>query len=34
MGQPGEVMPSAIDAGWTMQDVMDVLAYARTLPTE
>jgi mono/diheme cytochrome c family protein len=31
-GQPGEDMPSAVDSGWTMQDVMDVLSHARTLP--
>jgi len=31
-GQPGENMPSAVDDGWTMQDVMDVLSHARTLP--
>ncbi len=33
-GQPGTAMPSAIDAGWSMQDVIDVLAYSQTLPTE
>lgn len=33
-GQPGEPMPSSIDGGWSMQDVVDVLAYAQTLPTE
>lgn len=31
-GQPGEEMPSAEASGWTMQDVMDVMAYVRTLP--
>lgn len=33
-GQPGAAMPSAIDAGWSVQDVVDVLGYAQTLPTE
>jgi thiosulfate dehydrogenase len=33
-GQPGTLMPSAIDGGWSMQDVVDVLAYAQTLPTD
>lgn len=35
-GQPGSEppMPSAIVNGWSMQDVMDVLAYAQTLPEE
>jgi cytochrome c553 len=34
-GQPGSepIMPAAIDAGWSMQDVVDVLAYSQTLPT-
>lgn len=34
VGQPGEDMPSALDAGWSMQDVMDVLSHARTLPIQ
>jgi thiosulfate dehydrogenase len=33
-GQPGTAMPSAIDNGWSFQDVVDVLAYAQTLPTD
>jgi thiosulfate dehydrogenase len=33
-GQPGAPMPSSIDNGWSMQDVVDVLGYAQTLPTE
>jgi thiosulfate dehydrogenase len=33
-GQPGTAMPNSIDSGWSMQDVVDVLAYAQTLPTE
>ncbi|MFQ5921782.1 MAG: c-type cytochrome [Anaerolineales bacterium] len=34
VGQPGIGMPSAIDSGWSMQDVIDVLTFAQTLPTE
>jgi len=34
VGQPGTTMPAAIESGWTMQDVVDVLTYAQTLPTE
>ena len=34
VGQPGAPMPSGIDSGWSMQDALDVLAYAQTLPTE
>jgi thiosulfate dehydrogenase len=33
-GQPGTEMPSGIDKGWSMQDVLNVLAYAQTFPTE
>lgn len=33
-GQPGTAMPSAMDAGWSLQDVVDVLAHSQTLPTE
>lgn len=33
-GQPGTGMPSAIDSGWSLQDVVDVLSHAQTLPTE
>ncbi len=33
-GQPGTGMPSSIDSGWSMQDVMDVLAFAQSLPVE
>ncbi|MDO8673661.1 MAG: c-type cytochrome, partial [Dehalococcoidia bacterium] len=32
-GQPGTSMPAAIEMGWSLQDVMDVLAYAQTLRT-
>lgn len=31
-GQPGTPMPSAIETGWSIQDVIDVLAYSQTLP--
>lgn len=31
-GQPGTEMPSAVRDGWTLQQVLDVLAYAQTLP--
>jgi thiosulfate dehydrogenase len=33
-GQPGTPMPSAIDLGWILQEVVDVLTFAQTLPTE
>jgi thiosulfate dehydrogenase len=33
-GQPGTGMPSAIDGGWNLKDVIDLLAYSQTLPTE
>ena len=33
-GQPGAKMPSAIESGWSMQDVVDVLAYAQQLSLE
>ncbi|MBI4339061.1 MAG: c-type cytochrome [Chloroflexi bacterium] len=36
-GQPGPDgadMPATITRGWTMKDVMDVLAYAQTLPAQ
>lgn len=33
-GQPGTRMPSAIDLGWSIQDVVDLLSFAQTLPTE
>ncbi|MFQ6016410.1 MAG: c-type cytochrome [Anaerolineae bacterium] len=32
-GQPGTAMPAAIEGDWSMQDVVDVLAYAQSLPT-
>ncbi len=33
-GQPGTRMSSAIDLGWSIQDVVDLLSFAQTLPTE
>jgi thiosulfate dehydrogenase len=33
-GQPGTSMSSAIELGWSLQDVIDILAYSQTLPTE
>ncbi|MBI4670329.1 MAG: c-type cytochrome [Chloroflexi bacterium] len=33
-GQPGAKMPATIELGWKVEDVVDVLAYAQTLPTE
>jgi thiosulfate dehydrogenase len=33
-GQPGTQMPSAIANGWTLDDVLDVLSFAQTLPSE
>lgn len=33
-GQPGTTMPSAVVNGWTTQQILDVLAYAQTLPRD
>ncbi len=33
-GQPGTLMPASLDLGWTLQDVIDVLTFAQSLPTE
>jgi mono/diheme cytochrome c family protein len=33
-GQPGVAMPAAVDAGWSVQDLVDLLTYAQTLPIE
>lgn len=33
-GQPDTRMPSSLVRGWSLQDALDVLAYAQTLPTE
>lgn len=32
-GHPGSAMPSTVDLGWSVQDAVDVLAYAQSLPT-
>ena len=32
-GHSGSAMPSTIDLGWSVQDAVDVLAYAQTLLT-
>jgi len=32
-GQPGAGMPAGVEHGWTIQNVLDVLAHAQTLPT-
>ncbi|GBD84738.1 cytochrome c6 [bacterium BMS3Abin02] len=34
VGQPGTPMPAALNSGWTLQDMIDVVAHAQTLPTE
>ncbi len=31
-GQPGTGMPAAMDGDWSMQDLVDLLAFAQTLP--
>ena len=31
-GQPGNVMPSGVEQGWTIQQMMDILAHSQTLP--
>lgn len=33
-GQPGTSMTPGINVGWSWQDIVDVLAYVQTLPTE
>jgi len=33
-GEPGEVMPSGINMNWTLQDIIDMLTYAQSLPTK
>jgi thiosulfate dehydrogenase len=34
VGQPGSnpPMPTGVETGWSLQEVLDVLAYAQTLP--
>jgi len=31
LGQPGTPMPAAIDSGWSLEDVIDLLTFAQTL---
>ncbi len=33
-GQPGTAMPAALENNWSLQDVIDLLAFAQSLPTE
>ena len=33
VGVPGESMPAGWNLGWTLQDILDLLTYAQTLPT-
>jgi len=33
-GQPGASMPAAMDGGWSLDDLVDLLAFAQTLPVE
>ncbi|MFU8773219.1 MAG: c-type cytochrome [Anaerolineales bacterium] len=33
-GQPGTGMPATIDSDWSLDDLLDLLAYSQTLPTE
>lgn len=33
-GQPGTAMPASLDSGWDEQDLLDLLAFAQSLPTE
>lgn len=33
-GQPGTAMPAAMDGAWSLDDLVDLLAFAQTLPVE
>ena len=33
-GQPGTNMPSAMEGGWSLQDIVDLLSFAQSLPLE
>ena len=33
-GQPGTAMPAAMDAGWSLDDLLDLLTFSQTLPVE
>jgi mono/diheme cytochrome c family protein len=32
VGQPGTTMPSALKNGWSLEDVLNLLSFAQTLP--
>jgi thiosulfate dehydrogenase len=34
VGVPGEAMPAGWNLGWTLQDIIDLMTYAQTLPTK
>ncbi|OGN76577.1 MAG: hypothetical protein A2X25_10240 [Chloroflexi bacterium GWB2_49_20] len=34
VGVPGEAMPAGWNLGWNLQDIIDLLTYAQTLPTK
>lgn len=34
VGQPGAAMPAGWNLGWTLQDIIDLITYAQTLPQE
>ncbi|GAB4504981.1 MAG: hypothetical protein Fur0043_19760 [Anaerolineales bacterium] len=34
VGQPGAAMPAGWSLGWTQQDIIDLIAFAQTLPTK
>jgi thiosulfate dehydrogenase len=34
VGQPGTSMPASLDSGWSQQDLLDLLAFAQSLPLE
>ncbi|MGD2057351.1 MAG: c-type cytochrome [Anaerolineales bacterium] len=34
VGQPGTEMPTSLEQGWGMRNVLDLLAYAQTLPVD
>ena len=33
-GQPGSTMPAAMDSGWSLEDLLDLLAFSQSLPVE
>ncbi|MGE5123547.1 MAG: c-type cytochrome, partial [Acidobacteriaceae bacterium] len=32
VGQPGSIMPAAMDGNWSLEDLLDLLTFAQTLP--